>query len=483
MYTYAAVEALARAISQFLIDSGGRKGDRALLLSENGLFWVAAYLGTLRAGLVAVPLPAKISADELKYIVSMAEPRFAFVEARAAARYAPALTNATVVLDRAADLNAVPVSTITLEELQAQSTGKESGAISVGRDDLAALMFTSGSTGKPRGVMVSVGNIVANTNSIIDYLRLTPADRIMDVLPFHYCFGASLLHTHLRVGGSVVIENRFMYPESILQRMLQMECTGFAGVPSHFQILLRRSTIAKKKFPSLRYVQQAGGHLAPAFVKELQEALPGISIFIMYGQTEATARLSYLPPDLLDAKRGSAGKAIPGVKLTVQDECGQPVKPGQVGEIVAEGDNITLGYWRDPKETAKSFRNGRLHTGDLATIDEDGFVFIVDRAKDFLKCGGQRVSCRHVEDILLECNELVEAAVVGIPDDVLGEAVKAFVVPRDRDHNSIGGHVQAFCQRKLSPVLLPREIVVLDSLPKNSSGKVMKQLLREAHTA
>ncbi len=186
MYTYAAVEALVCAISQFLIDSGGRKGDRALLLSENGLFWVAAYLGTLRAGLVAVPLPAKISADELKYIVSMAEPRFAFVEARAAARYAPALTNATVVLDRAADLNAVPVSTITLEELQAQSTGKESGAISVGRDDLAALMFTSGSTGKPRGVMVSVRNIVANTNSIIDYLRLTPADRIMDVLPFHY---------------------------------------------------------------------------------------------------------------------------------------------------------------------------------------------------------------------------------------------------------------------------------------------------------
>ncbi len=481
-YTYAEVEALACAVSHFLIASGGRKGDRALLLSDNGFFWVAAYLGTLRAGLVSVPLPAKINGDDLRYIVSTTEPRFAFVEARSAARCAPALRKTTVVLDRPAETKDGPVS-LTIEELRAQGTDNKSEAVNVGQDDLAALMFTSGSTGKPRGVMVAAGNIVANTNSIIDYLRLTSADRIMDVLPFHYCFGASLLHTHLRVGGSIVIETRFMYPESILQKMLQMQCTGFAGVPSHFQILLRRSSIAKKRFPSLRYVQQAGGHLAPAFVKELREALPGTDIFVMYGQTEATARLSYLPPGLLDAKPGSAGKAIPGVKLTVQNESGRPVRPGEIGEIVAEGDNIALGYWRDQHETAKSFRDGRLHTGDLATVDEDGFIFIVDRAKDFLKCGGQRVSCRYVEDILLECSELVEAAVVGVPDDVLGEAVKAFVVPRNRDHDSICEHVQAFCQRHLAPVLLPREIVVLDSLPKNTSGKVMKQLLREPLTS
>src|SRR5262249_10973664 len=162
----------------------------------------------------------------------------------------------------------------------------------------------------------------------------------------------------------------------------ETRCTGFAGVPSHFQILLRKSSLKKKSFPHLRQLQQAGGHLAPNFLRELRETLPQTLIYVMYGQTEATARLSCLPPPFLETKPGSIGKAIPGVSLTVQDEQGREVLPGQTGEIVAQGDNITQGYWRAPEEAARPFRNGKLYTGDLATVDQEGFIFIVGRERD-----------------------------------------------------------------------------------------------------
>jgi acyl-CoA synthetase (AMP-forming)/AMP-acid ligase II len=326
--------------------------------------------------------------------------------------------------------------------------------------------------------MISHSNIVANTESIVSYLSLSDRDRMMAVLPFHYCYGASLLHTHLRVGGEIVVDNRFMYPETVLQRMIEEKCTGFAGVPSHFQILLRNSSFKRKQFPDLRYVQQAGGYLAPAFIRELKNALPGTAIFIMYGQTEATARLSYLPPDLLESRLGSIGKGMPGVKLRVLDEQGRDVRPGEIGEIVAEGSNVALGYWRAPAESEEVFRNGVLYTGDLARVDGEGFIYIVDRVKDFLKCRGERISCRQIEETLLECDELVEAAVVGISDDVLGEAVKAFIVPRNQDAGGLIERVMTFCKARLAPHHLPKQIVARRSLPKNSAGKVLKAALK-----
>ena len=475
-YTYAQLHRGASSVAAFLVRSGFRKGDRAILVAESTFFWVAAYLGILRAGLVCVPIAPTSTAEELQYILGITEPVCAFVDARRAAKLSDGWSTMPLITDVPAKLTEHAAST-SLAELQDQDPGSTS-ATEVDRNDLAALMFTSGSTGKPRGVMVSHGNIIANTDSIIEYLSLTSSDRIMAVLPFHYCFGTSLLHTHLRVGGSVVVEPRFMYPEVVLQRMQATGCTGFAGVPSHFQILLRKSKLARMSFPALRYVQQAGGQLPPVFIKELREALPDKQIFIMYGQTEATARLSYLPPEMLDTKLGSVGNGIRGVDLEVLTDDGSPVKPGQTGEIVAAGDNVALGYWRDEEESARSFRSGKLFTGDLATVDGDGFIFIVDRAKDFLKCGGKRVSCRYLENILLGWEELLETAVVGVPDDVLGEAAVAFVVPRDPKSGIVTGQLQSYCRQKLPPQFVPKSFIVISAIPKNSSGKVLKPLLK-----
>jgi long-chain acyl-CoA synthetase len=481
-YTYGQLRSAASSVAAFLIASEGKKGDRVVLLADSSFFWAASYLGIIRAGMVCVPLPAGIPADDLQYVLSITEPTFAFVESKILARLSPPPNKPSWgAITLISDLAGGSASDgISLQELQKQHPQNGADSVSlpeVGSDDLAVLMFTSGSTGNPRGVMVSNRNIVANTDSIIQYLSLTSRDRIMAVLPFHYCFGTSLLHSHLKVGGSVVIEPRFMYPEVVLQRMRDTGCTGFAGVPSHYQILLRRSKLASMEFPALRYVQQAGGQLAPPFIRELRAALPGKEIFIMYGQTEATARLSYLSPQLLDSKLGSVGVGIPGVKLSVVNESGGSVRPGETGEIVAEGENVCLGYWHE-KESG-CFREGKLYTGDLATVDEDGFIYIVDRAKDFLKCGGKRVSARHLENVLLENQELLEAAVIGVPDEVLGEAAVAYVVLRDPKSGTCALELKDHCRCKLPPAFIPKDFIFLKSLPKNSSGKVLKSVLKK----
>ena len=432
----------------------------------------------MQAGLVSVHVRPGLSAQDLAYLLETTGAKVVCAQGSVIKAHTRQLADRHLLSDRDVPTMAQAASQRSLPSLAADTTASNEFA-PVGETDLAALVFTSGSTGKPRGVMVSHGNIVANTDSIISYLSLTGHDRIMAVLPFHYCYGASLLHTHLRVGGDIVIENRFMYPETVLQRLIETRCTGFAGVPSHFQILLRNSSIRKKHFPDLRYVQQAGGSLAPPFIRELKTALPSTQIFVMYGQTEATARLSFLPPDQLEKKLGSIGKGIPGVRLQVLNASGIGVQPGEVGEIVAEGGSITRGYWQASRETEEVFRNGALYTGDLARVDEDGFIFIVDRAKDFLKCRGEKVSCREIEEVLLAFSELVEAAVIGIPDEVLGEAVKAFVVARGKTLPGIEGRIAAFCKTRLPAHHSPKQIVVLSALPKNSAGKVAKTILRK----
>lgn len=477
-YTYGDLVFALDEIAEYLVNAGARKGDRAILLGENSFFWVAAYLGILRAGLVCVPLPSGISKPGLGYILDATEARFAFLQGRSAFKHGAEMPGIDVVTEREVSGMLAARSIATPGDLRSEDPTARTPFPEVNSRDLAALMFTSGSTGRPRGVMVSHGNIIANTNSIIECLKLGENDSVMTVLPFHYCFGISLLHTHLKAGGSLVLDSRFMYPEVVLQRLQETACSGFAGVPSHYQILLRSSTLKRKSFPHLRWVQQAGGHLAPSFVRELREALPNARIFVMYGQTEATARLACLPPERLESKAGSIGKAIPGVTLRVLNESGEAVKPGEIGEIVAEGENVAQGYWRASEDSATTFREGRLYTGDLATVDDEEFIYVVDRAKEFVKCGGKRVSCRQLEDTLLEFDGLLETAVVGIPDDVLGEAVKAFVVPRQQGADGLEDHLRLFCKAHLPHQLIPREIVVMRSLPKNSSGKVLRAQLK-----
>ena len=324
--------------------------------------------------------------------------------------------------------------------------------------------------------MLSHLNLRANTESIVEYLRLTAADRMMAVLPFYYVYGLSLLNTHVFAGGSLVLENRFAFPAVVLKGMQQHAVTGLAGVPSTFAFLLHRSPVASMRFPSLRYVTQAGGPMAPAHIREWRAAVPGVPFYVMYGATEASARLAYLAPDELDRRAGSVGRAIPNVELCVVTEDGREAKPGEVGELVARGSNISSGYWNDPEATKQAFGPQGYRTGDLAYADPEGFLYLVGRRADMLKVGAHRVGAKEIEDVVSEHPSVHEVAVIGEPHTLLGEVPVAVVTARNGQVDVAG--VLALCRSRLADYKVPARIVVRDELPKSGAGKIDKRLLR-----
>jgi acyl-CoA synthetase (AMP-forming)/AMP-acid ligase II len=478
-HSYAELVRAVSAVSRFLADRGVQPGERVGIYAENSLFSVAAYLGAMHAGCAAVPISPVLAQTEVQAIARSTGMRVAFVEPRAGAEWATVLASVEcAVVDRPtpSDAERTPAP---FSELLAAAPEDLRESVQRGEEDLAALLFSSGSTGKPRGVMLSHKNLWANTESILAALGIQADDRVMAVLPFHYSFGASLLHTHLAAGASIVVDRRFMFPDKVLQRLIDTRCTGFAGVPSHYQILLRRSRFKQMRFPDLRWLQQAGGKLAESFVREIRQALPAVKLFVMYGATEATARIAVMPADQIDSHPASIGKAIANVKIELLADDGKPVAQGEVGEIVVEGPNVAAGYFEDPAETAATFRSGKLHTGDLARADADGYLYVVDRAKSFLKCGGTRTSAQRIEEELLRFPDVVEVCVVGMPDELLGEAVAAFVVARDPSDTTMAHRFRTFAQVQLPPTLQPKRIEIVPALPKNAAGKVMRRELKD----
>ncbi len=471
--TYAELRAEVARVATRLLAYGYLKGDRVGIFSENSPFFVTAYLGIIRAGLTAVPFQTIMSADTFSEIVLTTGMRHAFVSDRFWNRVRPWAEELGLPLWATRDHEDLPASVPrAFPEIEAER-------------DLAALMFTSGSTGSPKGVMVTHRNIESNTRDIISYMGLGCDDRVMVVLPFHYCFGLSLLHSQLLAGASLVINNGFgLFPEAVLSEMRERACTGLAGVPSTYQILLRRSRFREMAFPRLRWFQQAGGKLPNPCIQELITAFPNVKYFLMYGQTEATARLSYLPPERLADKLGSIGKGLPSTRLEVLKTDGTPVTPGseEVGEIVATGNNITRGYWNDSVETSKFFRDGKLHTGDLARVDSHGFIFIVERERDIIKCGGNRVSAKEIEEVIAELPAVVEVAVLGTAHELLGEAIKAFVEPVE-GAGLTSQDVIAHCRRRLPLFKVPQEVILVEAMVHNSAGKVLKRKLKEYECA
>lgn len=434
-----------------------------IVLSQNSVFFITVYLGIIKSGNVCIPLNSQIEQENLNYIIG--------------------LTNCKLIFLSKHIKSGLKISETVCDESTFDTIIQHTEADSVYFDfvnfddkSIAEIIFTSGSTGKPKGVMVSHLNLCTNTNSILQYLKLTSSDIIEVVLPFYYCYGLSLLHTHLKIGGSIVLNNSFILLGSVIDNLIKYRCTGFAGVPSHFQILLRKSqSFTKTKFPDLRYVTQAGGKLHSVFIEEFIQIFPEINFFVMYGQTEATARLSYLPPELLKSKIGSIGKGIPDVILKVVNEKNEPVEVGEVGEIIAQGGNVMTGYYKDPEGTADVLKNGWLFTGDMARIDNDGFIFLVSRKKEIIKVGGNRVSPKEIEEVILSVPEILDCTVEGMDDVLLGEAIKATIVINSSLNKAIiQNKILEKCREKLALYKIPQQFEFTDKLNINPTGKKQK---------
>ena len=479
--TYGQLDRLANRVANALLAAGVGRGDRVVLALDNSIPFIAAYFGILKAGAVVVPLPPGAKSDRLQPALAGCEPAACIVDGATFDAIDKATSfqgmRVATVLDHPGPSRASAPAVASLTAILEGEVSDSEPLVQTSEMDLAAIIYTSGSTGAPRGVMLSHLNFVSNARSIVQYLELTRADRAMVVLPFYYVYGLSLLHTHVAVGGSLVLDNRFAFPNVVLRAIEEHAATGFAGVPSTFAMLLHRSNLAESDLSSLRYVTQAGGPMPPALLQKWLEIVPDVPFFVMYGATEAAARLSYLQPSELRRRLGSIGRAIPGVELRVLTDDGREASAGEAGEIVARGPNISSGYWNCPEETCERFGPDGFRTGDLGYADTDGYLYVVGRRHDMIKVGAHRVAAKEIEDVLHEHPAIHEAAVVGELHPLLGESPVAHIAVRDGVRLD-SAEVIASCRARLPEHKVPTRVVFHAELPKTFSGKIAKDALR-----
>jgi long-chain acyl-CoA synthetase len=482
VHSYGQLERSAGAFAAGLRGLGVQPGDRVALVMENVFEYLVAYYGILKAGAAVVPQCPDTRAGTLTYALGHCRAAAVVLEARNSAllegKGAELPELRLVVSLGAPQVADQPGGFRVVEFARVQESGSELHDESRTEADLCSIIYTSGTTARPKGVMLSHRNLLANTLSIVEYLHLDEKDSIGMVLPFFYSYGNSVLHTHVCVGGTIVVVGTMAFPAAVLGGIQQHRCTGFSGVPSTFARLMQASILERYDLRSLRYLTQAGGPMTPALTEKLKTVLPQAKIYVMYGQTEAAARLSYLPAEQLEAKLGSVGIGIPGVTLRVLDKEGRELPPGEAGEIVARGDNIMSGYWENPEETARVLRPEGLRTGDLARMDADGYFWIVGRESDMIKSGAHRIGPKEIEDVVEKMPEVAQCAVVGVPDEILGEAIVAFVVP-------VAGQtvnepqVLKVCHEHLPRFKMPGHVRLVDSLPRTDTGKLRRNELKE----
>lgn len=465
--------------ARLLREAGLERGGRVGILAENSCEYVTAYYGVLLAGGAAVAMNAQAKSRTIAACLKHCEASFLIADGRH--KELEGLMESLSGRTRLITIKDAPHRELgplagSWTEIRGQSAAPFSDADFPRPDELASLIYTSGTTGDPKGVMLTHENLRENLRSIVTYLKLSEDDSIVNVLPFHYSYGNSVLQTHLAVGGRLVLENSMIYPRRVLERIEKERVTGFSGVPSTFALILSRCNLEDFDLSSVRYMTQAGGPMAPAHVARLTRALPHVRFFVMYGQTEASARLSYLPPERLTEKLGSCGVPIPGVEIEVRDEAGNGVPAFVTGEIYARGKNIMRGYWNNPEATKRAIVDGWLKTGDLAHTDEEGYLYIDGRASDMIKSGAHRISPQEIEEVIAELNFVSEVGVVGVPDEILGQVVKAVIVPKP-GQTADPFDIQKHCAQNLALYKVPRRIEISAELPKTSSGKIRRHML------
>lgn len=482
--TYSQINSDANRLTRLLLDHDVKDNDIVVLIMDNSIEYIISYYAVLKTGAVVVPFSNDLKPEAINHLFRELSPK-AVISSKKFER-----------LLKACDLNSSTLQAMIIKDVSSQwppldfpvipwsEISKCSNSTNLNKpideNHLASIIYTSGSSGIPKGVMLSHLNIKTNTDSICQYLHLTCNDIQMVVLPFFYVMGKSLLNTLFSVGGTIVINNKFAFPASVLNQMVEEKVTLFSGVPSTYAFLLNRSPLEafKNKLTALRCCTQAGGHMAANLKKKLTQVLPEhTDVCIMYGATEASARLTYLEPDQLENKIDSIGKTIPGVKIKILDQNNQEVPSGQTGELVASGKNIMLGYWKDPVTTAIALDKNGYHTGDQGYIDEDGFFFIKGRKDSLLKVGGHRINPQEIEDAVMETDLVVESAVIGVKDDLLGNKLIAFATPKNKEINA--NIILSKCSLLLPKYKMPAEIKLIKILPKNANGKIDKNKCTE----
>jgi len=489
--SFARLWQMTGGLARGLREAGLERTDRVGVLLEPSLELPVSLFGVARAGGVFVPIHHGLFPDQVEHIVRDCEMTALVTDADRLEKLAGILPNCPslkfiVVVNGDGDVQTV-LPRHDYQQL-CELDGSALADLCISKD-LAAILYTSGSTGKPKGVMLSHANVVAGASIVSDYLSITDADRILAVLPFSFDAGLNQLTTSIQKGATCVLI-KFLFAKEIVAALNKENITGLAGVPSMWSLLAQTSSkLQEMRPPHLRYITNTGGAMPLNILARLRELLPETQVFLMYGLTEAF-RSTYLPPEEIDRRPTSMGKAIPDTEILVVSEDGKLCGPGEIGELVHRGPTVSLGYWGHQELTDRvlrpnPFRPAGLgeqekvcYSGDLVKTDEDGFLYFIGRRDNQIKSSGFRVSPTEVEAGLCKTGKLREAAVIGLPDETLGQLIKAFVVPREGvevDPDELLEDVALLLPRHM----VPKRIEVLAELPKGSSGKVDYPKLRQ----
>jgi long-chain acyl-CoA synthetase len=484
--TYGQIEEQCNRLAHALIGDGVQPGDRVAIYLDNSVELVVSVFAILKAGAVFLVVNPTTKADKLAYILNNCRASAFITDSRKldgiedAAAQAPHLNTVFIAGEAPGGCPEGGLRSIALDPVLRgtdQPGQPPRRRIDI---DLAALVYTSGSTGRPKGVMLTHLNVVSAATSITTYLESVPADVVLCVLPLSFDYGLYQVLMAFKVGATLVLERSFAYPHAVLETLIREKVTGFPIVPTMAAVLLQLD-LGRYDLSSLRYITNTAAALPTHHIRQLRTLFQDAKLYSMYGLTECK-RVSYLPPDQIDVRPASVGRGMPNEEVYIVDEEGRRVGPGVIGQLVVRGSNVMKGYWELPEETDRVLRPGALpgervlYTGDFFKMDEEGYLYFVGRKDDIIKTRGEKVSPKEVEDVLYSLDGVAEAAVVGVPDSVLGQAIKAVIALREGTLLT-EGDLRRHCARHLEDFAVPRTVEFRESLPKTTSGKISKREL------
>ena len=486
--TYAELDSRSNAIARALAERGVRRGDRVMVFAGNSVATVVSFWAALKANAIVSLVNPATPPEKVAYCIEDLRPSALIAEATLATAFvsaaAASLALRTVIVAGALEPRSAQALPGFVDFAEALAVDRDPAppprrSLDV---DLAAIIYTSGSTGEPKGVMLTHRNMLTAATSIATYLGNVEDDVFVNALPLSFDYGLYQMIMAFAVGARLVLEPSFALVPQVVARMSRERVTALPLLPTVVSLLAELRTLDELDLRSVRYVTVSGAALTARHIAFLRSAFPQARIFSMFGLTECK-RCTYLPPEELERRPTSVGIAIPNTELWLVDGAGREVGPNEIGELVIRGATVMQGYWRDPALTALRLRPGRLpgervlYTGDLCTRDEEGYLYFVGRVDEVIKSRGEKVAPREVELALAAIPGVKEAAVIGVADAILGQAVKAFVVLEAGAELTTTAIVAA-CRGRLAPSSVPKHVELIAALPRGATGKIDKTALR-----
>lgn len=482
--TYAALDRQSNALAHALVRRGVRRGDRVIVFADNTVPTAVSFWAVLKANAVVTMVNPQTKQDKLIYLLNDCRARAIISDAHLAPTLVPAVQKASHLVAAVVSGNMDMSRLSSVAEAvgwEDALAGELASAPPPRRNidiDLASIIYTSGSTGDPKGVMLTHRNMLSAATSVSTYLENVEDDVIVGLLPLSFDYGLFQMIMAFRLGARLVLERSFTYPAEVLNRLVEEGVTGFPGVPTIFAILGGLRNIEQYDFSKVRYVTNTAAALSTKHIDMLRQTFPKARVFSMYGLTECK-RCTYLPPEDIDRKPLSVGVAIPNTELWIVNENDERVGPGEVGQLVIRGATVMRGYWEKPEETAKKLHPGPLpgemvlYTGDYCKLDDEGYLYFVGRMDDIIKSRGEKVAPKEVEGVIVNLPGVQEVAVIGVPDPILGQAVKALVVLESGSTVTEKG-ILGECLKRLENFMVPKFIEIVAELPKTTTGKIKK---------